>query len=125
MVTKFKRAKRAIAQTPQVTDDEAAGAHFAGWNAGIPQVLGFARKASLPPQALRYRHAPRAKATAHNRLNQSLLKYVYLRLPVAIEPDAIPTYATAVIALITSTEESQALKKGHFIQLGALAHPRR
>jgi hypothetical protein len=27
---KFKRAKRAIAQTPQVTDDESAVAHFAG-----------------------------------------------------------------------------------------------
>jgi hypothetical protein len=29
---KIKRAKRAIAQTPHVTDAEQSVAHFAGWN---------------------------------------------------------------------------------------------
>jgi hypothetical protein len=49
---KFKRAKRAIAQTPLIADEGQTVAHFAGWNLysmdpGVP----LAKLA--PPQALR------------------------------------------------------------------------
>ena len=57
---KFKRAKRAIARTPQVTEEYAV-AHFAGCNL-ISRVLGFRSQSLAPPQALRYRRASRAKA---------------------------------------------------------------
>src|SRR5687767_11232607 len=55
---KSKRAKRATVQTPPVTDDEPTVAHFAGCHLGFFRILGFR---SAPPQALRYRPAPRAK----------------------------------------------------------------
>ena len=71
---KFKRAERATAQTLQVTDDESAVAHSAGCNLVFRRILGFR---SAPPQALRYRRAPRAKANpTDDQLDQSFLKHV-------------------------------------------------
>ena len=48
-IMKLKRAKRAIEQKPQATDDESAVAHFAGWNLVSQESWGSARKASLTP----------------------------------------------------------------------------
>lgn len=56
---RLKRAKRAIAQTPPVTDEYAV-AHFAGCNLEITRVPGFRSQSLAPPQALRFRRAPRA-----------------------------------------------------------------
>jgi hypothetical protein len=54
---KIERAKRAIAQTPQLAEDEGAVAHFVGSSLAGKRILGFR---FAPPQALCYRHALRA-----------------------------------------------------------------
>jgi hypothetical protein len=64
----------AIAQTPQVINDEQAVAHFVGCHLKNPRLLGFRSQSLAPPQALCYRLATRAKASAHDGLDQTFLK---------------------------------------------------
>jgi hypothetical protein len=77
---KSKRAERATEQTPQVTDDEQAVTRFAGWNLVFRGSWGSLAK-PRSPQALRYRHAPRAKTKLPNKLNQSFLNLLGLPIP--------------------------------------------
>ena len=73
---KIERAKRAIAQTPQVTDDEQAVAHFAGCNLVFHGSWGSARKASLHPRLYAIAALRGLWETTYKKFNQSFLKLI-------------------------------------------------